>query len=103
MNDTWDGDKSRLLSVDLAGYDLALVDGGLVGPIKVKGQDWNLNMLAAGAIYTDEQLADVLSYIRNAWGNKASIVTPEQVKKVRTELGGRTQPYTADELLKLEE
>lgn len=34
MNDTWDGDKSRLLAVDLAGYDLALVDGGLVGPIK---------------------------------------------------------------------
>ena len=76
---------------------------GLVGPIKVKGEDWNLNMLAAGAPYTDEQMADVLSYIRNSWGNKASVVTPDHVKKVRTDLGGRAQPYTADELMKLEE
>jgi len=42
---------------------------GLVGPIKVKGQDWNLNMLAAGSFYSDEQMADVLSYIRNSRRN----------------------------------
>lgn len=82
---------------------IRIPQAGLVGPLKVKGQDWNLNMLAAGAPYTDEQLADVLSYIRNSWGNKASIVTPEQVKKVRTDMGGRSQPYTADELMKLDE
>jgi mono/diheme cytochrome c family protein len=56
-----------------------------------------------GAIYTDEQLADVLSYVRNSFGNKASVVTPEQVKKVRADIGGRAQPYTAEELMKLEE
>jgi len=76
---------------------------GLAGPIKVMGQEWNLNMAAMGAIYSDEQLADVVSYIRNSWGNKASIVTPEQVKKVRSDVGGRSQPYSADELMKLEE
>lgn len=76
---------------------------GLTGPIKVKGQEWNLNMLAAGAPYTDEQLAAVLSYIRNSFGNKASIVTAEQVKKVRAEVGGRSQPYTVDELMKIAE
>lgn len=76
---------------------------GLAGPIKVMGQEWNLNMAAMGAAYSDEQLADVLSYIRNSWGNKASVVTPEQVKKVRADLGGRSQPYSADELMKLEE
>jgi mono/diheme cytochrome c family protein len=74
---------------------------GLAGPIKVKGQEWNLNMAAMGAAYTDEQLADVLSYIRNSWGNKAPVVTPEQVKMVRTEIGGRTQPYSVEELMKL--
>jgi mono/diheme cytochrome c family protein len=73
---------------------------GLVGPIKVKGQDWNLNMAAMGAPYSDEDLAAVLSYIRNSWGNKASIVTAEQVKKVRAELAGRNQPYSPDELMK---
>jgi len=76
---------------------------GMAGPIKVNGQDWNLNMAGMGAAYTDEQLADVLSYIRNSWGNKASIVTPEHVKKVRADVGNRPQPYTVDELMKLEE
>ncbi|HEX5220399.1 MAG TPA: cytochrome c [Verrucomicrobiae bacterium] len=78
---------------------------GLTGPIKVKGQDYNNlpSMAGMGATYTDEQLADVLNYIRNSWGNKAPFVTPEQVKKVRTDLGGRSQPYTPDELMKLPE
>ena len=78
---------------------------GVGGPIKVKGQDYNNlpSMAGMGAAYSDEQLADVLTYIRNAWGNKASFVTPDQVKKVRTDLAGRSQPYTADELMKLEE
>jgi mono/diheme cytochrome c family protein len=76
---------------------------GLAGPIKVKGQEWNLNMAGMGAAYSDEQLADVLSYIRNSFGNKASVVTAEQVKKVRAELGGRSQPLSADELMTLPE
>jgi len=76
---------------------------GLAGPIKVKGQEWNLNMLAAGAPYSDEQLAAVLSYIRNSFGNKATPVAPDQVKKVRAEIGGRAQPYTVDELMGLPE
>ena len=76
---------------------------GLAGPIEVKGQQWNLNMAAMGAPYSDDDLAAVLSYIRNSFGNKASMVTPEQVKKVRAELGGRSQPYTADELKSLPE
>jgi len=73
---------------------------GLAGPIEVKGQLWNLNMAAMGVMYPDEDLAAVLSYIRNAWGNKASVVTAEQVKKVRTELAGRSQPYAPVELKK---
>lgn len=76
---------------------------GLAGPIEVKGQPWNLNMAGMGAPYSDEDLAAVLSYIRNSFGNKASMVTPEQVKKVRAELGSRSQPYTADELKSLPE
>ncbi len=73
---------------------------GLSGPIEVKGQVWNLPMAAMGVAYSDDDLAAVLSYIRNSWGNKASIVTGDQVKKVRAELGGRNQPYSPDELKK---
>lgn len=76
---------------------------GVTGPIKVNGQEWNLNMAAMGAQYSDEQLAEVLSYIRNSWGNAAPVVTAEQVKKIRAEVGERSQPYTVDELMKLPE
>jgi len=34
----------------------------------------------------DRQVADVLTFVRNNWGNKASAVTPEQVAKVRDAL-----------------
>lgn len=74
---------------------------GLTGPIKVEDTEWNLAMFNVGAAFKDEELAAVLTYIRRSWGNKASAVTPAQVRKVRTELGGRTDPHTADELLKL--
>jgi mono/diheme cytochrome c family protein len=31
----------------------------------------------------DQEIADVATYIRNAWGNAAPVVTPEQVAKAR--------------------
>ena len=55
-------------------------------------------MPAMGAALPDDDLAAVLTYIRQNWGNKASAVTPEQVKAVRDEVGNRTQPWTADQL-----
>ncbi|MBO1078743.1 cytochrome c [Roseomonas haemaphysalidis] len=38
---------------------------------------------------TDQQVADVSTYIRNSWGNAAPAVTVDQVRKVREELGER--------------
>lgn len=71
---------------------------GLVGPITVNGEAWNMSMAAMGASLSDEELAAVLSYIRNSWGNEASMVTPEQVAAVREAHAGRTQPWTGPEL-----
>jgi mono/diheme cytochrome c family protein len=76
---------------------------GLNGPIKVKGVEWNLAMPAMGAALSDEDLAALLSYMRNSWGNKASIVTPEQVKAIRTATASRTQPWTGSELEAIQE
>jgi mono/diheme cytochrome c family protein len=59
---------------------------GLQGPIKVKGTEYNLMMMAL-AHQTDEQIAAVLTYIRNSFGNQASAVTPEQVLALRSEAG----------------
>jgi mono/diheme cytochrome c family protein len=72
---------------------------GLTGPISVKGQDWNLTMLAWGQTYTDEQIAAVLTYIRSQWGNKAGPIDPQVVKAARAE--GRGGYESSEELLKL--
>lgn len=108
-----DGSGKPNQAPPLAGSEWVITEGanrviripllGLNGPIEVKGQQWNLNMAAMGAAYSDEDLAAVVSYIRNAWGNKAPLVTPAQVKAVRAEIGGRSQPYTPDELKSLPE
>jgi mono/diheme cytochrome c family protein len=58
-------------------------------------------MPAMGAALPDEDVAAVLSYMRNAWGNQAPPITAEQVKAIRTATAGRTQPWTGAELLSL--
>ncbi len=59
---------------------------GLQGPIKVKGSEYNL-VMPPQAFQTDEQIAHVLSYVRSSFGNQATIVTPDQVKALRGEVG----------------
>lgn len=54
---------------------------GVSGEIKVNGKTYNLEM--TGFDLTDEETADVLNYIRNSWGNKGAVVTPEEVRAAR--------------------
>ena len=76
---------------------------GIGGPIKVHGQDWNMNMAAMGAGLSDNDLAAVLTYIRGSWGNKAGEVGSEDIAKVRAEVGKAPQPYNAEKLMALPE
>ena len=80
---------------------------GLTGPIKVNGVEWSLSMpaFAGPGMMSDEDLAALITYIRNSWGNKASPVTVEEVQKVRADVQKThaDQQYTAEELLKLPE
>lgn len=72
---------------------------GLQGPITVAGKEYNMpGGMAALAYQTDEQIAGVLTYIRNNFGNKGSAVTPEMVKALRGEEG--KPQLTAAELTK---
>jgi mono/diheme cytochrome c family protein len=48
---------------------------------------------------TDEQIADVLSYVRQEYGNGSSAIQPREVKNVRATTN-RDQPWTASELVK---
>lgn len=59
---------------------------GLMGPIVVKGQEYNL-VMAPMAYQDDETIASVLTYVRNSFGNEAPPVTVEQVQALRGEVG----------------
>jgi mono/diheme cytochrome c family protein len=72
---------------------------GLQGAITVAGKEYNMpGGMAALNYQTDEQIAAVLTYIRNSFGNKASAVKPGQVAALRSEVG--KPQVTAAELIK---
>jgi len=62
---------------------------GLSGPIQVLGKDWNLSMAPMGATLSDADLAAVLTYIRESWGNKYGAVAVDDVKSARLELNAK--------------
>jgi len=56
---------------------------GQSGEVIVNGKKYN-TIMAPQPYLTDEQIADVLNYIRNSWGNKISgTITPAAVKALR--------------------
>lgn len=57
---------------------------GATEPITVNGKKYTTPMVGFPSM-TDEEVADVLNYVRNSWGNKGDIVTIEEVKKIRAE------------------
>jgi mono/diheme cytochrome c family protein len=87
----------------LADPELAIkiVLHGIHGPIDVLGKTYNLEMPPQGAAIVDDQIAAILTYVRSSWGNKASAVTPDFVKKIRAETTSRSGHWTAAELVKL--
>ena len=55
---------------------------GVSGELTVNGETYNMEMPALPHL-SDQEVADVVNYIQNNWGNKAKAVTPAQVKAVR--------------------
>ena len=54
---------------------------GASGEMKVNGKVYNNVM--TGFDLTDQEVSDVLNYIRNSWGNKGAAVAPEEVSPIR--------------------
>lgn len=76
---------------------------GLTGPMQGKGGAYNNNMVPWKDALNDEEIAAVLTYIRQnpEWGNQAPEVKPDRVKAVREKTKGRSQPWTQEELQKV--
>lgn len=91
-----------LVGSELATGDPALsiriVLHGFNGPIERKGAKFNGVMQPWKNDLSDQEIADVLSYVRSSWGNAAAAVTAEQVKEQREKTKGKVGAYTEAEL-----
>ncbi|HEY1050407.1 MAG TPA: c-type cytochrome, partial [Prosthecobacter sp.] len=81
---------------------IKIVLHGLTGPIQVAGTEYGkavpVPMPPMGL--DDQQVADVLTYIRSSFGHKSSPVKPEEVKATRAATAQRTTFWTPEELKK---
>lgn len=76
--------KSDYLMKDVDRNIKSLIEG-LSGEITVNGSTYNQVMPASGL--DDQDIADVLNYVMNSWGNKADeMISKKQVAKVRASL-----------------
>ena len=73
---------------------VAAIIRGLAGPIEVKGNVYNGAMPPQPHL-TDDQIAEVVTYIRSEWGNDAPPVTPDQVAYAREKHGKGSGMFSA--------
>ena len=82
------GDKSNLIKIALH---------GLMGPVDGKTYPGAMESLSA---QDNEYISNVLTYIRNSWGNSAVLIDEREVNKVRSQYRKRQNPWTLQELQK---
>ena len=75
-------DKNRLVKIALQ---------GMRGPIMVKGEKYDAEM--ASIAISDQEVADVINYIRNTWGNKAPLMNVTEVALAKKTAVKGYQPY----------
>ena len=81
---------------------IRIVLNGLGGPITVKGKEYGqAQMLPWRDALKDEEVAAVLTFVRNSWGNKGPTVDAALVKKIRGETADHGGAWTVEELLKV--
>lgn len=83
---------------------IRMVLHGVTGPVTINGKPFATPaplMPPQGSALSDQQIADVLTYVRQTFGNKASPVTPEQVKAIRDAEQARAAMWTEAELQKI--
>lgn len=78
-------DKSRSIRIALQGTS---------GPLTVAGIEYQ-GVMPPPPNLDDQKLADILTYVRGAWGNAGDAVTPAEVAAVRTALAS-LDPTKAD-------
>ena len=93
--------KSDWVNVEGPNRMVRIVLNGLQGPMTVNGVEYNNAMLAWRDQLTDQDIANVISYVRNEWGNKGSAVTAAEVKTIRDATKDKGEQWTAPQLLQI--
>ena len=88
LAEDWHGDN-HIVKIVLHGFQ---------GQATVKGQQYNNVMAPWGKVLKDDQIAAVLTYVRNEWGNKAPPINKDFVAKIREQNKDRTEAWTQKEL-----
>lgn len=91
---------SEYVTASNVAVPIRIVLHGMQGPLTVKGTEYNGIMPAygTGVEMSDEEVAAVLTYVRQAWGNNAGAITAAQVAEVRAAARPASGPMTAEEL-----
>ena len=69
---------------------------GMMGPVTVKGVTYN-SMMPPVAGLTDKDIADVVTYVNNSFGNTGATVTEDEVKAIKKKYADRKTMWTAAE------
>jgi mono/diheme cytochrome c family protein len=69
--------------------------------IVLHGKEGTMLMPPIGATLSNDQIANVLTYVRRSWGNSASAIEPTAVSEVRGATIGRNKPWTEEELQRI--
>ncbi len=94
-----DGRGQDKIAASLIGSELALAQPDVTARILLNGKEGSIGLMPpVGQTLSDEQIADVLTYVRRAWGQTGSPVAPGTVTAVRALTAGRAKPWTNDEL-----
>jgi mono/diheme cytochrome c family protein len=79
---------------------LALAPAEVTARILLNGKEGRVGLMPPiGATLTNDQIANVLTYVRREWGQTGDPVDPRTVEAVRAQTASRTRPWTDDELL----
>ena len=80
---------------------VAIVLKGMKGPVTVKGAAYNGAMPPQENALKPNKLAAVLTYVRQAWGNKGGEITEAQVVAAKKEFADRSDQWTVEEIKKI--
>lgn len=72
------------------------ITNGMMGPVTVKGVTYNSVMPPVSGV-TDKDIADVVTYVNNSWGNTGPTVTEAEVTAIKQKYADRKTMWTAAE------